>query len=134
MEFLKSWHAVGQGANRRGGVAPFAMKIDAETAQPGDAIGSVGNQGFAVEMESVTGEGRKSGGFNVESVQRGRFDFAQFALDADARGRALDEQKVATGTSHQCGQPLVQARGSRGGSGFGGAPFVQLASQSIEFP
>ena len=80
---------------RSGSTALLAVKINAETPETYDAIGSIGNVGLAIESQRMARKGGEDRRFDFRPVEDARFDFANFAMHAHAGRRAGDEEQIA---------------------------------------
>lgn len=133
MELLQRGDASGKSADGRGGATSFAMEIDAEAAGAANAVGRVGDAGLAVLIEGVGGESGEDGGFDVGAVDGIGFDFAEFALDADAGRSVFDEEEIAAGAGDEGAKPVIETSGGGGIGGGGGAAVVELPDEAVEF-
>ena len=137
VQLLQGRHAGREDANRSGGAALLAVKIDAKTAETYDAIGRVGNVGFAIEDQRVARKCGKNGRFDFRPIEDARLDFANFAMHAHAGRRAGDEEQIAGAAANQHGQPAVETLGG-GGIDFrdscSRSRWFSLAASSIQAP
>jgi hypothetical protein len=109
------------------------MQIDAKAADSGNAIGGIGDQRFATELQRVMGENREHGGLDFRAVKIAGLHPADFAIDAHAGRSAFDEKQVAGRVGDQRGEPTVQALGILRIGVLRAQADVELSSGAIEF-
>src|SRR5262249_49166221 len=110
MEIAEQGHLRGQSANRGGSVTSFAMQVDAKASQIGNAIGGIRDLSFAILPQTIRGESGKHGGLNFLSTQIAVVQSHNLAFDPHRYGSAMNQQKVASATLNQGGQPAIESR------------------------
>src|SRR5579864_1986902 len=96
MQFAERGNFRRQSANGCGGVASFAVEIDAEAAKTSDAIGGIGYLRFAIKMQRVRRERGKDGGFDFSTVERARFEFPHVTLETKTWRSVGNEEQIAS--------------------------------------
>lgn len=132
MEFAQGRHFGGERANGGCGKRPFAVEIDTETAEPGDAVGGVGDTGVAEDLEGMRGERGDDRRFDFWPIEDGVCNFADFAVLAYAGRSASDQEQVAAVAVDEGGEPVIEALGTGGLVGGGGLAAVEFVSDLIQ--
>src|SRR6476660_1747825 len=97
-----------QSADSRSGASTLTMKIDAEPAQTGIAIGRVGNVRLKVMSQGVRHERRRDGGFNFVACKWMVADWHHLAVHPDASRSVSHQQQIAATPLDELGQPAVK--------------------------
>src|SRR5579872_705971 len=100
MQFAERGNFRGQSADGCGGVASFAVEIDAEAAESGNAIGRIRYLRFAIKMQRVRCERGKDGGFDLRAVERARFELPHMTLETQTRRGVGNEEQIASALFH----------------------------------
>src|SRR5947209_6738347 len=97
----------GQCANGSGRMSTLMVKIDAEAAQPVDAVRRVCDLLLFILLQAMSTESGHHRVFNLPALKQSAFEGCDLSFAPDAGGHAGNQQQITAATLHQHREPMV---------------------------